>query len=236
MHARVSQIQACVHHRQCQHHKYINVNVRESYQSGAPAAEWLLLQLRKLNKTQKLHQLRRQKGLIPRWDTSQYNQCLLSRKWRPDDILNEKIDDHLFEHDNDQVAIAPTLWSSSAPKYPAHLLYCSLQLPPNPIEMQTPTQSTKGACVRCSPTPSNHLSTLTPTRLSPPVWLMCSICWMMDWAGQGKSSHTFPVLMAGRQVWPCWVSQGPPPMAHCWPYSVHYNLSHHLRAATPLLS
>lgn len=42
--------------------------------------------------------------------------------------------------------------------------------PPNPIVMQTPAQSTKGACVRCSPTPSTHLSAPHPSQaLSPSV-------------------------------------------------------------------
>lgn len=88
---------------------------------------------------------------------------------------NEYTDDHVCEHDNDRVVIAPTVRSSPciAPAYPAHFSYCSLQLPPppNPIVMQTPALSTKGACVRCSPTPTTtHLSAPTPGQaLSPSV-------------------------------------------------------------------
>ncbi|KAI4809468.1 hypothetical protein KUCAC02_018347, partial [Chaenocephalus aceratus] len=40
--------------------------------------------------------------------------------------------------------------------------------PPNPKVMQTPALSTKGACVRCSPTPTTNLSAPTPASLSPP--------------------------------------------------------------------
>lgn len=76
------------------------------------------------------------------------------------------------------------------------------QPPPNPrrspiaIVLQSPAPSTKEVCVRCSPTPT---SLLPAQSALPSLWLMCSICWMMDWAGRGKSSHTFPcVHMAGR--------------------------------------
>lgn len=113
------------------------------------------------------------------------------------------------EYHNAKVVIVPAVFSSPwiASQYPAHVPNWSPQLPLT--VMRSLAQSTKGACVRCSPTP-------TPARLSPAVWLMCSICWMMDWARQGKSSHTFPVHVVGRPGWPCRAAQGPPPMCHCW--------------------
>lgn len=89
------------------------------------------------------------------------------------------------------------------------LLLCSTHFrapPPHPssiaIVLQTPAPSTKEVCVRCSPPPHHPPLCCRPSQplpALPSLWLMCSICWMMDWAGRGKSSHTFScVHMAGR--------------------------------------
>lgn len=122
----------------------------------------------------------------------------------------------IISDNNCSTSMVFSLYCSNIPCCSPPTIYCLLQLPPTSIVMQTSAQSTKEACVRCSPTPITHLSALTPAKLFPLVWLMCSICWMIDWQGQGKSSHTFPVHMAGRPVWPCWAAQGPPPKCHCW--------------------
>lgn len=145
------------------------------------------------------------KGLGPIWAFSPYNGWLLSRKWRPGDTVNEKIDDLLFGHHNDRVVIAPTVRFSpyippNIPR-PSHLLHFNS----HPSHSNAnPCPEHKGSlCEVFSPHHHHHhppLRSHPSSVLSPAVWLMCSICWMMDWVGQGKSSrsHTFPVHMAGR--------------------------------------
>lgn len=162
------------------------------------------------------------------------------------------MDDHLFEHDNDRVVTAPTEGSSLsfAPTYPTHLSDCSLQLPhtsPNLVVMQTPAGAQREPVwgVHLPPPPTSSLQP-QPASLSPSV---ADVLHLLDDGLSGtrqKFTHLSCSHGRGGLVWPRQAAQGgPPPMCHCWPPStsnspscsfLHYNLSPHLRPATPLLS
>lgn len=97
--------------------------------------------------------------------------------------------------------------------------------PPTRYSIAKPCPEHKGSlCEVFTDPPSPHPPLCSrpsqPLPALPSLWLMCSICWMMDWAGQGKSSHTFScVHMAGRPA-PSVVTGGGggvvlPHMCHC---------------------
>ncbi len=164
-----------------------------------------------------------EKGLGPIWDSSQHNEWLLSGKWRPGDVLNEKIDDHLCEHDNDQVVIAPTVWSSPciAPIYPAHLSHCSLQLPPppKPHSNANPCPEHKGSLCEVFTYPQLPTSPLPPQPGSLPQcgWCAPFAGW---WTERDKAKVHTPFLFTwqGGQLDPAGLLRGhlPCATAGCW--------------------
>lgn len=95
---------------------------------------------------------------------------------------NEYTDDHVCEHDNDRVVIAPTVRSSPciAPAYPAHFSYCSLQLPPPKLHSNAnPCPEHKGSLCEVFTYPHHH----PPLRSHPRPGSLSQCGWCAPFAG-----------------------------------------------------
>lgn len=168
-------------------------------------------------------------------------------KRRPGNIWNERTDDHLVQHDNDQVVIAPTVWSSPciASMQPAHMSHCSFVAAPPPPSPKphhsnaNPCPEHKGSLCEVftypHPPPRSHPS----QPLSPSV---ADVLHLLD-DGLSGTRQKFTHLScshgreAGLTLLGCsGATSHVPLLAAGPPASLHYNLSPHLRRATPLLS
>lgn len=151
-----------------------------------------------------------------------------------------KIDDHLFEHDNDQVVIAPTVWSSRciAPTYPFLLQFAAA--PPKLCSNANLCPEHKGSLCEVFTYPHHAPLGSHPNQaLSPSV---ADVLHLLDdglsgtrqkfthlSCSHGREAGLTPLGCSGATSHVPLLADGPPSY-------LHYNLSPHLRPATPLLS
>lgn len=134
--------------------------------------------------------------------SSQLDEWWLGGGWRAGDTSNEKINDDPFENANKRGAITISKWEQWGLLLVFIPQLAHLSLPPQYTHLHSnvhPCPEHKESLCEVftyprHPPPCSHLW----RALSLSLQLMCSICWMMDWVGRGKSSHTFPVGMTGR--------------------------------------